>query len=537
MAGGKETPRQKMIGMMYLVLTALLALNVSKEILEAFVLVNNSLEKSMENAKVKNDLVYDAFAKAATINPKKVKPYYDKALESKDASNELVAYIQELKVKLIMETEGISKKQADTIHLDFVEKKDDYDTPTNIMVGTSDDGSNGEARKLKKKIKDYREKMMGLVPKKYLDQIQLGLETPNMVVHGEKMNWEMANFFHTPLAASVVVLSKLQNDIRNAEFDVVNKLFGEIGADDFPIDTVVAKVISPSNYVLLGEDYKSEVILAAFSKSQAPTMFLGEIDSTSGMLLASTSELPVENGMGRYSVTTDKEGIFTYSGAVKLKRKDGTITEFPFQSEYMVAKPSFTVSPIKMNVMYIGVDNPISVSVPGVPTENISVSISGGGNKLSRNGKGLYTATLARNSPRDIKVNVTATMSNGEKRTMGSMPFRVKRLPKPEGYVLGGNTGGRISKAELCKISLVKARYAPGFDFDLKANVVSYTLVISGEGGEIPKKIRGARLTAEAKTMICAARKGSRVYMEDIKAKGQDGVTHKLPDLIFKVGR
>ena len=152
MAGGKESPRQKMIGMMYLVLTALLALNVSKDILRAFVVINEDIELSIMSTQEKVDLLYADFNAARALDPEKTQYYWAKAQQAKILSDSMLFYIDKLKKKLIVETEGIPIQVADTIQLKYIEKQDDYTKPTEIMIGSTEDGTNGKARELKLKV-------------------------------------------------------------------------------------------------------------------------------------------------------------------------------------------------------------------------------------------------------------------------------------------------------------------------------------------------------------------------------------------------
>ena len=260
MAGSKESPRQKMIAMMYLVLTAILALNVSKEVIEAFVTVNTSLEATAANFDEKNGMLYADFDQAKSVDPKKVTEYWEKANQAKGLSQELDEYIRKLKIELIAATEGLTPEEADTIHLDYIKKQDDFDRPTGILVGSNEDGSKGKARELKIKLNEYCDKMLELIPEKERRNISLGFETPDRTKKDGTKTWETNQFYNSPLVASLAILSKFQTDVKNAEFDVVNTLYKSFTKEDFPFDTIAAKVLTESNYVLLGEEYKANVL-------------------------------------------------------------------------------------------------------------------------------------------------------------------------------------------------------------------------------------------------------------------------------------
>ncbi len=474
MAGEKLSPRQKMISLMYLVLMALLALNVSKDILDAFVLINTSLESTVNNYGEKNDALYADFNAAKQFDPIKVTPFWEKAQEAKKASLDLVDYIKEIQTKLIEATEKISKEEADTLQLQYVKGKDNYDVPTNIMIGQSEDGSSGLARELKNELKDFRVKMAGLFTTEQQKALNIDLETDEITTANGKENWEMGNFYHTPLAATVTILSKIQTDVKKVEYDVVSALLQKSGKKQFNFDTIVTKVIPNSNYVILGEDYKADVFLAAFSTTQNPEILIGKYDSAQNNIAVITDTVPVENGLGQYTVSTNREGIFTYEGVLKLKKEGGKEELFPFKSEYIVARPSLVVSPDMMNVFYVGPNNPISVSVPGIPSENIRATITGSGYNISKTANGKYNVKLHRNSPRNVDVNVTAVMQNGESRSMGKMNFKVKKLPKPNATFQKKSGEFSLTLNKIKSYPIIKATYGDEFVFQgLSLTVVS----------------------------------------------------------------
>jgi gliding motility-associated protein GldM len=539
MAGGNLSPRQKMIGMMYLVLTALLALNVSKDILDAFILVNTSLEGSVDNANSKNESLYAEFNKAKVFDAKKVTPYWKKAQEIKKASLELVNHINELKIKLIQETEKIAKEQADTLKLRDVNNKDNYDIPTYILIGEKEDGSKGLARELKNKIKAYKENILNLFNEKERKTVQIELNTNDVKTDMGMESWEMNNFYHTPLAAAITILSKIQTDIKNTEYDVVNKLLQSITKNDYNFDTVAAKIIPSSNYVLLGEKYQADVFVAAFSSTQNPEILIVEYDSTQNKLINIFDTVPVFKGLGNYSVETNKEGIFNYSGVIRMKSPDGnTVKEYPFQSEYIVARPSLVVSPDKMNVFYIGPKNPVSISVPGVPSENIKVTITGAGNSINKIANGKYEVKLSNGSPRNVNVQVSAVMANGEIKSMGAMPFDVRKLPKPYAEVGTVSTSrGKELLAQIKVFSSIKAKYDPSFVFGgLNLNIVKYRLEVWRGISPIYEKDRyNGEIKQEDKEFFKSLRRKDVIYFTKVAAQDVSGQRIPLNDVTIEV--
>lgn len=523
MAGQKETPRQKMIGLMYLVLMAMLALNIPKDILEAFVQVNDSLEVSANNTGLKNDQLYSSFEVSKQYDPVRVTEAFNKAISVRTESEQMVTYIEDIKKQLMAETEGVPMAVADTLQLANVNAKDNYDAPTHLMIGMSEDGSAGLSSELKQKIEVYRANLLGQLPESDRETTNIGLDLKGGVVDGQKMNWEMKTFYHATLAASIVNLTKLQNDIKNAEYDVVNKLYATVDKVDIPFDTVAPKVVAPTSYVLLGEEYSADVFLAAFSKTKDPKITINE------------QEIPVENGLGQYRFKTDREGAYTYNGMIEVETNTGEVKQFPFESNYIVARPSLTVSPTKMNVLYIGLTNPVSVSVPGVANENVSVSISGSGNRISRTGNGTYKVDLARNSPREVDVNVTATMQDGSTRSMGSSKFRVKRLPKPQFAALGRTTDDRVSRGQIVQLKVGKGIY-PDFEFDITPELKGFKITIDKNGMESKDfDVTGRTIPANVRTILGSLKARDKVSFSYVKIEGPDGITHTVPGITLTV--
>lgn len=531
MASGKLSPRQKMIGMMYLVLTALLALNVSKEILNAFVIVNTGLQKTNGNFTNKNDVTYNAFELALLNDEVKVRPYYDRAKAAKKASKDLFDYIAALKLDLMKKVEG-----NDTISdLAYVQVKDNYDIPTHYLVGDDAERPTGKAVELKDKVDKYREYMLTLVDPKDKANMNLGLKTGDeySIVEEKVIGWINNNFYHNPIAAVLTIMSKLQNDVKNAEADVIGMLLKRIDVASFKFDTLAAKVIASSNYVLIGDEYRAEVFMAAFSTTSNPVIVLGQVDSVKNVIIGAgdSSSVKVARGVGSYIVKPGSEGPVKWGGLIKVKNPaDNSIISYPFKSEYMVARPAAVVSPTKMNVFYIGVDNPVEISAPGVSAENLSPSMAGG--SLS-GGKGKYNVRVQGPAGRKVNINVSAKMLGGNK-TMGTFEFRVKQIPNPVPFFSGKKGTAVISKAELNAAAGVIA-VLEAFDFDLKFNIVSYDVAALINGLEVTKSTIGPALSPEQKGILSKAKVGSKVYIENVKAKGPDNTLRDIGSVILKV--
>lgn len=506
MASAKETPRQKMIGMMYLVLTALLALNVSKDILDAFVVVNKGLENTNLNFTDRNDNLYAQFDLAKKVDPVKVTPNWQKAQEIKKQSLELFSYIDKLQKKLISETDGIPEFVADTIKMANLSSKDNYDIPTNVLIGDSEDGSKGASRELKNKLDTYKVNLVKcILPKDQKNvTVDINTEAPS---NAANENWEMYNFYHRPLVASLTILSKLKNDVKNAESTVVDYLLKQVDKESLKFDSIAPAIIPQSNYVLLGEEYKADIFLAAFNKTKNPDII---IDNSPADLIK------INYGVGKYNLKTSKEGVFTYSGTIKMKSGQNQELSFPFKSEYIVARPMLTVSADSMNAVYLGIENPISVSVPGIPNEKLSVTVTNA--DVKNNGNGSYILNV-KQGPK-VAVNVFATMENGEKRNMGTKYFRVKYIPKPVGKLGGVKGSGTIAKTTFATLKTLDVFYE-NFVFNAKCTVKSFTFSYTIGGGWDEKRITTNSLTT-IQEIVKVLPKNTRVVFENIKAIGPD---------------
>jgi len=402
MAQGKLTPRQKMINMMYLVLTALLALNITKEVINAFVTINDSIELSKGNIEKKNSNTYAAFAQAMSVDKGKYQAVNAKAMNIKVGADSLIKNIQELKEKLIIEADKVDKgKKAP--ELKDMERKDDYDVPTTVMCGTEQDGKGKEATRLKSMIDQLKKTIVDNAPagagplyQKNLDSL-LATKDPDPKSEAYrsegKRTWEMYNFYHNPVVATVALLTKYQSDVRNAESQVIDELFNSVGKFDFRPDRLSPKVIPNSTVVTNGSNYEADIFLAATSSTLAPDVFVGATyDSTSKKCVGCDgTAIPTVGGYAHWTQQSAGEGERKWGGVIRVKKGDGTMDYYPFNTSYIAQKPTSVVAADKMNVLFIGLDNPVSISVPGVSADKIKPAPEGAGLSLvpdSKSGQG-----------------------------------------------------------------------------------------------------------------------------------------------------
>jgi gliding motility-associated protein GldM len=548
------TPRQKMIGMMYLVLTALLAMNVSKSILDAFVIVNEGLERTNENFDKKNAKLYSDFKGALDKDPNKTKPYYDRAQKAKKLAKELNEYIEKIKKYVIEKTDKKEKAVADTISLKYVDAKDNYDEPTNLLIGSeAATPIDGEltALDLKKRVAKYKEEMIKLFDDKKLfiptdkkdmeGKLKAGLDLPDGVENGVKAGWEVVNFYHLPLAAVIVNLTALQSQITNAEVDVVSKLLSAVSATDFKFDKLQAKVIAPSSVLIQGDEYKADVLLVASNSTSNPKILLCAVDTskndgeTDPRLNKNDpgKEIPVSGGVGKYKAGTGSTGEQKWSGVIQVEKPAGGFNYYPFAASYIVTPPALVVSPTKMNVLYIGVPNPVDISVPGYAPELVTPNISGGSISPDPAKKGSYIVTCPAGS-KEANISVSVKQGSTNKPMQGGYKFRVKQLPDPIAKVGGKESGGVISK-NLLTASGGVAAVMKNFDFDLKVTVASFTTVLAVGGETKTAASTGYNFSSEAMGLLNKAKNNSRVIFEDIKVRMPDGTVRTLPPVTLKV--
>lgn len=546
MAGGKLPPRQKMIGMMYLVLTALLALNVSKDILDSFITINEGLEKTVSNFKEKNSDLYADFEASYSENEEKVKPFYDKAQAIKVSADDVSSYIDRIKVRILATLQkldtaaviGPDEYGRDTVlSLKYVDAKDNTDIGTTILIGSEPSKpKTGDlsANSLKLKLEDFKEVIGSRIDTNtaiYKSMVKTFDFSARKEGGGTVSDWETFNFYSVPAAATITLLSKLQTDIRNFESDAVKFLYSSVDAASFKFNKLEAAVISPSNYILLGDTFKAQIFLAAMDSTKNPKIVVGKEIEQDGMGFKSSGDslnVRMVDGKGYIKVPTRSEGEYTWKGAINFEAPGGKIIPRTFETTYMVAKPSTTISATKMNVFYMGVPNPVSISAPGVPAESVNASISGGGGSIKKSSDGGWVVNVTK--PGDVKITVNAEVG-GRNQVMGSMDFRVKQIPTPKALI-SGKSSGSLSPRVLAAVSGIFLDME-GFVFDVNVNVISYefSYVVDGFGGKI--NVKGGNITDDVKDKLKRVRRNTSVSFQNIKVQMPDGSTKFSTPVVF----
>ncbi|MCD6068563.1 MAG: hypothetical protein K0S33_3389 [Bacteroidetes bacterium] len=557
--GGKETPRQKMIGMMYLVLTALLALNVSKDILKGFITVNESMERtnaSLIDNQVKSLQDFREYAKGDSI----ARIHLAITEDIFKLTQEGYEYVNKLKAHVIANTENLDDPAAaDTMHLRFTEKQDDYDTPTYLLIG--DDESSPKsgaltARELKDKIINIHNQMLTKLDALQKDESAKLLEPdynrlagkikslypiePTVPVEGVLESWETQNFNHLPLAAVITNLTKIQNDIKSIETSFLGELSTASTKSHTKIDKLGAQVFSETGYVQQGMPFKADIFLSAsssdFTNENLQVLLGGEYDFSKKTAIKEGNPINTVGGIGKYEITTSAQGEQVIKGAIKLKNPHNVFEYYPYEYKYMVAAPSAAVSPDKMNVLYVGLDNPVSISAAGVAPSSLIVTSSGGGATLIPKGNGKYIVKVTQKG--ECMISVSARMPDGTVRQQGPpMRFRVKMVPNPIARIGGKDANGSMEfkKLDAMGIGGVSA-ILPNFDFEnVNFTITSYVVVLKNKKNELEDfVVTGSKLPPRAKELIEKAPPGTRIFFEKIKATGPGGL-RDLGDVTIKI--
>ncbi|MGQ8337231.1 type IX secretion system motor protein PorM/GldM [Sunxiuqinia sp. A32] len=529
-----ETPRQKMINMMYLVLLAMMALNVASEVLDAFRVVDSSLIQTFKSVEKKNNQIYADFAQAYEENKQKVQEWKDKSDQVQEMTDSIINKITRIKEELVMASGGTNLSEEEdakltndrsyVVNLDgdtiIIKKDDELNVPSEIMIRLK------KGEDLKNSIDAYKESLLAIMDEEVpaRETVAQALDTSDprtkLKEGADKKTWEIQNFENKPLIAVITLLSKLQIDIQNAETNVLTYLYSQIDAGSFKFNKLGARVIAKSSYVLEGDYYEAEVFLAAEDTTQQPE------------IIVNGQALEIVDGKGIYRVPASESGSFSWGGIIKYKTPEGGFNTYDFEEEYQVSKPSVTISPTKMNVFYMGVANPVSVSVPGVPSENLQVTMSNG--RIAADGQGytVYPQKVDLNG-RNTRVYVKAKF-NGDVKDMGSMSFRVKEVPDPIATI-GGKNGGVMQKEDLLAEDGIFAALVD-FDFDLKFVVTQFDITFTGAGGYVKTwSSNSNRFTADQKTQFRALTQGSIIYIDNIVAHGDDNSDRPLSPISFKI--
>lgn len=493
---------------MYVVLMAMLALNVSTEVLNGFSIVGESLDRTTANSTKENRAMYDDFAEQMKQNPEKVRAWFEKASQVRLMSDSLYNFAEELKLAIVREADG---KDGD---IKNIRNKEDLEAASQVMLAPG----TGRGHKLFDAINNYRDFILSMISdpeQKKIIASNLSTNLPkNAVAMGK--NWEQYMFEQMPVAAAVTLLSKFQSDIRYAEGEVLHTLVANIDLKDIRVNKLNAFVIPEKTTLYPGEQFNANIVMAAVDTTQHPEIFVN------GQRLSSSA--------GKYSFTAGGVGEHQFSGYINVRNGSGDVLRRDFVQKYTVipAPSGATVAADLMNVLYAGYSNPMSVSVPGVPQNAVSVSMSGG--SLTSKGNGKYIAVPSAVG-KDVVFTVRAN-DKGTSRQMGQVTFKVRKLPDPTAYIALGSDrfkGGGMTKASLMGVNTLSAAIDDGL-LDIQFKVVSFeTVFYDNMGNAVPLASNGASFSERQKEQFRKLSRNKRFYVRGVKAIGPDGLTRNLP--------
>ena len=511
----KVSPRQKMINLMYVLLMAMLALNVSSDVLNGFTLVDESLSKSSESTDRQNNALYEAFEMHMQQNPEKVREWYERACEVREMSDTIYNLAERLKVRIAKKADG---EDGDVNNL---KNREDLEAATQVMLNPV----YGEGNLLYEAITEYRTNMLEMTNDSILKEIiktSLSTDVPQRDISLLK-NWQEYHFESMPAIAAITLLTKIQNDVHYVEGEVLHSLANNIDMGDVRVNQIQALVIPTSKNVVRGGEFSAQIILAAVDSTQRPQIFIDD------------KQLESENG--EYAVQCNKTGDYTLNGYMLVNDGGGMQTRYNFSQSYTVVEPTATVSASLMNVLYAGFSNPVSISVPGVAANRISASIANGNGTIKSDGKGGFIVVPTKVGE-DIKIGVTARNEEGKSRSMGEYTFRVRQLPDPMPFIefkdKDGNTqryrgGAPFSKQSLMSTNGIVAAIDDGL-LNIGFKVLSFeTVFYDNMGNAIPLKSQGELFSQQQKEMFRNLGRGKRFYISHVRAIGPDNIERTLP--------
>ena len=556
MAGGNISPRQKMINMMYLVLTALLALNVSKEVLNSFFEVNLGIERSTTNFNAKNGDTYAAFDAAAELNKVKAGAFRDQAYEVKANADELVEFIQEMKYNLVLAADKevylgsqLELKDEDG---DLLEDKaiitpwDELsDAEKKMTIGNlsvkDDRHASGDlfysakrkkniATDLKNNLISYKNSLLSISEgnESLITSINETCNYDDKKVKGKKQLWEEYNFYDMPSVGALTLLSKMQSDVRNTEADIITMLRENIDATSLKFTTAEGIQIPQSNFVLRGDSFRAQIFISAKDTTQDPMIYVGEYDSLGngnyqmkGTEGVDYNSVKVVNGKGIFSERASSEGMKKWGGLIAMKTANGT-KMYPFNGEYLVAAKTAVVSPTNMNILYLEVDNPLKISVPGYTAGEISAVISNGKVSATKRSLGEYSARPSKKGKAVVSLYAKV---EGKRTKMGQMEFRVKEVPPPKAKVQFAISANGVLVIDKMKMVNAGGLGAELKDFDFKGVryvITSYRLSGVYKGEQMKEDTKGPQFTSKMINIIKNTKSGNAITISNIKAKRVD---------------
>ncbi len=534
-----KEPRQLMINLMYLVLTALLAMNVSSEILNAFKIVDKSLVLSSKNLTDKNKTVLDEYNKLfeneeVKRNPEKIKKLNDyKPLLEKASqlSLEMTNTLEEYKKLIIDRAGGINP------NTNLIERPEDLDAATAAMIEQDKKGP-----EMKEKLEKFIQQIAALVPTDG-DKIE-SIKDKNPAIEklfpinfdivenedNESKDWSYGNFHMVPAIGAITIMDKFINDVKSSESMVMDNLWGLATGERrnkiIPLPDYALLVSSPNTYLLPGEKYTANVMLGAFNKS-----------SNNLTIRINGANVPVKDGIATYSTTASGKGEqkITVTGTF-IDPNNNQPKTFTQTATYFVGEPQASISLDKMNVFYIGVDNPITFSASGIPASSLTYTAEEC-TLTKAEGVNKYIVRPTGNQGSKAKIILSGKKGDGTTQQFGTYEYRIKRIPDP--YPTCANSRGGAVAANALKAQVAVFAKLDNFDFDAKFEVISFDLFYTPKRGEAKEAhsnnmyLSGGNAKPDVIDIMQSLKPGDRLFIENIKAKGPDGTTRTIGTLNY----
>ena len=513
MAGGKLSPRQKMINLMYLVFIAMLALNMSKEVLSAFGLLEKKIVERNESTDKRNESFIANLAIKASDEPQKYASLNEKANKVNTLSNELSTYIEGIKSGM-MATVG----SDDQDNYEVQDKPDFLDTKFFRGDKLSKDGE-----EFKSKMLAYRDGINAVIGDDYPEiknsvNNQFGLEDESPRGKKTKVNAINFHFEGFPMIASKTKLTQIQANIKTIENEILSTMLRGEQAAALKMSNYSTLLEVPKSAYYSGEKFDGSIVLGRVDETTKPDRAELTLD---GRKLVEGKDYTFEGGRVKLTVSAGNPGEHKLKGQlVFLEGGKETPVEVN-RSFATISRPnSATISADKMNVVYRGVKNPMTISMDGVPNSNVRANASG----LTKKSGSSYIMDVTTTKGREVKINVTGTIDG--KSFPSSKTFRIKDIPRPTGTIRGedGNGGAVRMQRQGLEKSSIGAKLLD-FDFDLALKVTGFSFKVSGQP---TIKVSGNKLNSQASSALRRAKRGETVQIFDINAKLTNNSSYKL---------
>ena len=504
MAGGANSPRQRMINLMYLVFIAMMALNMGKEVLSAFGLMNEKLEAANERYQSTNDAVFDELEKKEQEKPEEYAEALKKAREVREMSNDYYTYLGTLKEDIMSQAGKTEAERKDFQVMDKSDKLDEKFFKT--------DGLKPAGQEFLDKIKGYRDGLIALLDSKkdeaLINVIKQRFDTgENDKVkdrEGNSVGWVQYNYEGFPYIAAVTKFSQLQSDVRQTEQDFYKAILGEKMGEELSMKHYTTLLEQSRGAYYVNQEFDGAIVLGRKDKSTKPK----KVELTLDGRPIPESQVEVVEGKVKLKVNTGNVGDHKIEGKLIYEQKGEEIPVDVSQSFTTIPRPNEAViSADKMNVVYRGVVNPMTISMPGVPDNQVNASAPG----LSRKSGPNYIMKPNAGSA-EVTIVVTGTF-DGQKFS-SSKKFRIKDIPKPEGAILRTTGAVKLAKANILAGELSVA--FNDFDFDLTTKVNSFRILVPGQPSVV---VQGSRVSASgaAAAAVNRAKKGDIIQISEIR--------------------